>query len=133
MNKEIGIIIGGVLSLGLAIFHCSFYNLFHWKKEFDKISIINAKVFMTLHIGLISLFLFYTFLSFFYTAELSKCDGLAGIIVGFYAFCWLGRTIWQIIYFKLLGKIKPVFHYILILWFILLFIAYSYPLAIKIF
>jgi hypothetical protein len=132
MNSEIFVIMGGVLSLALAIFHCFFYNIFHWKKEFEKISIINAKVFMTLHIGLIGLFLFYTFLSFFYTQELSRCDGLAGMIMGFYALCWLCRTIWQITYLKLVSKVRPLFHCVLIVWFTLLFMAYSIPLAIKI-
>ncbi len=131
MNIETGIIIGGVLSLGIAIFHCFFYSFFNWKNELEKISVLNTKVFITLHIGLIAFFLFFTFLSFAFTEELSNAKGLAGTITGFYALLWFFRTIWQIIYFDPLRKQNPQLHYILILWFIVLFIVYSIPIANK--
>ena len=86
---------------------------------------------MTLHIGLIVIFLFFAFLSFVYTEELSKCDGLAGIITGFYAFVWLFRTVWQVTYLKQFKNEKPLLHQILIVWCLMLFVAYSIPIAVK--
>lgn len=86
---------------------------------------------MTLHIALISIFLFFAFLSFVYTEELSQCNGLAGTITGFYALVWLFRTVWQVTYLKQFKDEKPLLHYILVVWFLMLFAAYSVPIAVK--
>jgi len=79
MTISAAILFGGLLSFALAIFHCFFYNYFKWKDDLKNVSVSNGKIFMTLHIGLISIFLFFAFLSFVYTEELSQCNGLAGI------------------------------------------------------
>lgn len=131
MTINASIISGGLLSLALAIFHCFFYSFFEWKDELKNVSILNGKIFMTLHFALIALFLFFAFLSFLYTEELSQCNGLAGIITGFYAFVWLFRTLWQVTYLKQFKKDKPLLHHIMIVWFLLLFAAYSFPVTVK--
>ncbi|MEW6404367.1 MAG: hypothetical protein AB1649_21415 [Chloroflexota bacterium] len=125
------IIIGGLLSFALAIYHCTFYHIFKWNDEFQKISVLNARIFMTLHIGLIAVFMFFSFLSFVYTKELGQCNGLAGVIIGFYAFVWLFRTIWQVTYLRVLHSEKPFSHYVFTVWFFLLFVAYSIPVVVN--
>ena len=122
---------GGLLSFILAIFHCSFYSYLKWEDDLKSVTVSNRKIFMTLHIALIAIFLFFAFLSFVYTEELSQCNGLAGIITGFYAFVWLFRTVWQVTYLKQFKNDKPVLHHILIVWFLMLFAAYSIPVAVK--
>ena len=133
MTIRLAILFGGLLTFLLAIFHSFFPILLKWKDDLKNISIINRKIFMTFHIGLIALFLFYAFLSFVYTEELSKCDGLAGIITGFWAFVWLWRTIWQVTYLKPSQKNeKPLLrHIVMVVWFLMLFVAYSTPIAFK--
>lgn len=131
MTVSTGIIIGGLLSVALAIFHCSFYNFFNWKDDLKNVSALNGRLFMTLHIGFIVVFLFFAFLSFAYTEELSQCNGLAGIITGFYASMWLFRTVWQVTYLKQFKKEHPVLHYLLIVWFLVLLAAYTAPVAVK--
>jgi len=131
MIANTAIIIGGLLSFALAIYHCSFYNIFKWNDEFQKISVLNARIFVTLHIALIAVFMFFSFLSFIYTEELSQCNGLAGVITGFYAFVWLFRTIWQATYLRVLESEKPLSHYVLMIWFLALFVAYSIPVVVK--
>ncbi len=86
---------------------------------------------MTFHVGIIAVFLFFAYLSFVYTEELSRSSGLAGIIVGFYAFLWLFRLVWQLTYLKPLRKEKPLLHYLLTAWFLLLFAAYAIPVVVK--
>ena len=131
MTISAAIFFGGLLSFALAIFHCFFYNHFKWKDDLKNVSVLNGRIFMTLHIGLIAIFLFFAFLSFVYTEELSQCNGLAGIITGFYAFVWLFRTVWQVTYLKQFKNEKPLLHHILVVWFLMLFVAYSFPVAVK--
>ena len=131
MTISAAIIFGGLLSLALAIFHCFFYNFLRWKDDLRNVSVLNGKIFMTLHIALIAIFLFFAFISFIYSEELSQCNGLAGIITGFYAFVWLFRTVWQITYLKQFKNEKPLLHYILIVWFLMLCAAYTIPVAVK--
>lgn len=133
MTISVAIFLGGLLSFALAIFHCFFYNYLKWEDDLKNVTVLNGKIFMTLHIGLIAIFFFFAFLSFVYTEELSQCNGLAGIITGFYAFVWLFRTVWQVTYLKQFKNEKPLLHYILVVWFLMLFAAYSVPIADKLF
>jgi len=126
----ISIFTGGVLSFLMAVFHTQFFKIFNWKIAFDKISTGNKKVFYTIHIALLLIFLGFSFISFFYANELSSCKGLAlgvNIIISLF---WLWRTIWQLVYFKPDKNNKFVLmHYILIGIFFLLFISYSIPIV----
>lgn len=133
--SKICIMIGGILSLFMALFHTQFYKLFNWKKDFEKISVINQKVFYTIHLALLLLFLLFSFISFAYTTELSQCSGLAcGITLG-YSLFWLWRTIWQMIYFRPPKSQKAdriiLMHYLLIVVFGILFVVYLIPFIFK--
>ncbi len=132
MNTSVLIILGGVLSVALAIFHCCFFYYFKWEDDLKNVSHLNGRVFITLHIGIIALFLFFAFISFFYTKELSRCNGLGGAITGFYAFLWWFRLVWQVTYLKGFNKERKLLHYILVVWFSLLAGAYTIPLVIKV-
>lgn len=138
MISKICVIIGGFFSLLIVIFHSQFYKLFNWKEDFEKISSRNQRIFYTIHVALYLLFIIFTILSFVYINELSQCKGLAfGIMTG-YSLFWLWRTVWQIIYFKPpktrkdQGIRKLLFlHYLLIVIFFSLFIAYGIPVILK--
>jgi len=117
--------------LFMALFHTQFYKLFNWKKDFEKISVINQKVFYTIHLALLILFFVFSFISLAYTNELSQCSGLAcGITLG-YSLFWLWRTIWQILYFRPPKNQKVskmnFLHYLSILVFGILFVVYLIP------
>ena len=124
--------IGGILSIALAIFHAIFYNYFHWEADLKNMSVLNGKIFMTIHIGLIAMFVFFGLISFIYAAELSQCNGIYGFIVGFYSIVWIVRTILQVTYLKHFKTERPVLNYILIVWFLMLLASYSIPVASKI-
>jgi cytochrome b561 len=138
MISKISVIIGGIFSLLMVIFHTQFYKLFNWKEDFGKISARNQRIFYTIHIALYLFFIIFAILSFVYTDELSQCRGLAfGIMLG-YALFWLWRTVWQVIYFKPpktrkdkdAGKLLFL-HYLLIIIFLILFLAYGIPVVIS--
>ncbi len=131
------IITGGVLIVAdhMVVFHSRFYKLFNWKKDFERITLRNQKIFYTIHIALLLFFLVFTFLSFVYVNELSQCKGLAFSIVISYSLFWLWRAIWQLIYFnpkKSNSSKKLVFlHYFLIIIFLALFVVYFIPVLSK--
>ena len=133
--SKICIIAGGILSLFMVLFHIRFYKLFNWKKDFEKISTINRKVFYTIHLALLLLFLAFSFISFAYTTELSQCNGVAGGITLGYSLFWLWRTIWQIVYFRPPRSQKTgkmiFMHYLLIIVIGILFVVYLVPFIFK--
>ena len=136
---KICVIVGGSLSLLMVIFHTQFYKLFNWKEEFEKITPRNQRIFYTVHMALLLLFVIFFILSFVYLDELSQCRGAAFGIMAGYSLFWLWRTIWQIVYFKppkKTGKNKSTrkllfIHYFLIVVFFILFLAYSVPVILK--
>lgn len=138
--SKVCIITGGILSLLMVVFHTRFYKLFQWKEEFEKITLRNQRIFYTIHIALLLLFLVFALLSFIYTEELSQASGLALGITAGYSLFWLWRTIWQIVYFRPSSSTtadprmrKFLFlHHLLIFIFLLLFIAYLIPVISKI-
>ena len=134
--SKICIITGGILSLSMVFFHSQFYKLFDWKKDFEKVTTINQKIFYTIHLALLILFAVFSSISFIFANELSRCSGLScGIILG-YSLFWLWRTIWQIIYFRppkiSKGGSLKILHYMLVIVFAMLFAAYLIPFILSI-
>ena len=130
------IIAGGILSLLMVIFHSRFYQLFDWGREFKNITLRNQRIFYTIHIALLLLFVAFAVLSFVYVDELSRATGLALGVTGVYSAFWLWRAVWQIVYFRLPKKSgarnMPFLHYVLIAIFILLFIVYLVPIISRV-
>jgi hypothetical protein len=130
--SQLAIKFGGVLSALTGIAHCFYYRGFRWEKEFNNVTTLNAKVFYTIHIFLIPLFFLYAYISWMHTYELSGGSALGITLTLFYAFFWLLRTIWQIIYFRPFNSnVKngvKFLHYFLICYFFVLCVAYSTPI-----
>lgn len=127
---EAAIIAGGVLSLMMAWFHRGFYVLFGWRREFEKISPVNAKIFYTIHVALALLFLAFSLLSLVYFRELGRGEGLAGGVTICYSLFWLWRMAWQVTYFRprRSGQGRtPILHYTLVVIFAALFVLYLVP------
>lgn len=124
--------IGGILSAILGIAHCLFYRGFGWQKDFANTRAITVKVLYTIHLFLIPMFFFFAYLSLFHARELAGSTPMGVAVTGFYAAFWFMRGLWQIAYFKpahLKGTPKLVaVHYLLIVYFILLWSAYTLPI-----
>ena len=122
MISIISIYVGGILTLLMAIFHIRFPKMFEWGKDYVRITEVNKRIFYTIHLALLLIFIIIGILSLFYVNELSECKGISLGLNLMISIFWLWRTIWQIVYFK--GK---TMHYILILVFFVLFVAYQIP------
>lgn len=93
-----------------------------WEKDYELITEVNKRIYYTIHIALLLMFIIIGILSLFYADELSECKGISFGLSLMISIFWLWRTIWQIVYFK--GK---TMHYILILVFSVLFVSYLIP------
>ena len=130
-----GIVLGGVLSLVIFVFHTFFYRFFAWQKDFEKISPVNRRVLYTIHVALYLFLALLGTVSIVYAGELSRAEGLSGgLTIGLSLF-WLWRAVWQIAYFtpllKTADRSRRVVHYILTTMFVVLFIVYLLPMAAK--
>lgn len=132
MIPLVSIYIGGILTLMLAIFHARFYRLLNWKDDFEKITIINARVIYTVHFALLLLFFMLGIISIIYAKELSQGTGLAfGLNLLFFIF-WFWRFIWQFAYFKWeIEQKTPPIGIVLIIIFAFLFISYLIPIIYR--
>jgi len=135
---NIGIVIAGILSLALAVFHIPRvwqYVFPDWKREIEKTGILNRKLANTVLMALTVLLLVFASISLIYADELSQGEGLAAGIAVAYSLFWLWRLIWQAIYFKPSkaehGLKLLLLHYSLIVIFAILFIVYLAPTASK--
>lgn len=126
MLSLISIYLGGVLTILMAIFHSRFFKLFKWDIEYRNITAVNKKIFYTIHLALLFLFFGIGLLTLIYARILSECTGISFGINLIISIFWLWRAVWQIFYFK--GK---TLHYVLIIYFFLLFAAYLIPVLIK--
>lgn len=130
----VSIYVGGILFFLMGIFHTQFFKLFKWKKDFERITGTNQRVFYTIHIALLLLFFGFSYISIYYAKELSESIGIAFGINVVLSLFWIWRTIWQIIYFKPDKKSKLLFmHYVLITIFFLLFASYCIPVILNYF
>jgi hypothetical protein len=126
MASLISIYVGGILTILMAVFHTLFHRLFKWEAENRKLTVVNQKIFFTIHLALLLFFFGTGIFTLFYARELSRSAGICFGINLIISLFWLWRTIWQIIYFK--GK---AMHYVLIVYFFLLFTTYFIPLILK--
>jgi hypothetical protein len=128
----ISIYSGAILSLAMAVFHTRFYRLFKWGEDFKRVSLLNRRVLYTVHVALLLLFFLFGLVSLIYARELSRSKGLAlGINLSYSGF-WLWRALWQVSYFKAAaGKRPSPASLLMILWFLLLFVAYLTPVVVR--
>jgi hypothetical protein len=132
MIPLVSIYVGGALTLIMAIFHTRFYRMFNWKTDFDKVTVLNARIIYTVHLALVLLFFMLGIISIVNARELAQSIGLAlGFNLLFSVF-WLWRLVWQFAYFKREKKQKiPLIGVILIFLFVFLFITYLIPVIYR--
>ncbi len=128
---EKAIVVGGVLSLVVAVGHMFFHRLFRWGEDLPRLKPINGRVLYTIHVALyLSLFPM-ALASIVYPQELARAGGLGGALALSYAVFWAWRLVWQVVYF---GPLVPSvsrgwvrFHRVIIVGCAVLVAAYGGP------
>jgi len=129
--NEIFILLGGTLTLLMALFHTRFYTLFSWGADFKKMTEQNRRIIYTIHIALLLLFFALGAISLFSYQELARAQKFTQIFLLATALFWFWRAVWQLFYFKPSRnrKMKKMIwmHYILTIWFFTLCLLYLIP------
>jgi hypothetical protein len=133
---QVSIILGGILSGLMAVFHIRFYATFGWMEEFETLSVVSRKIIFTIHLALLLLFFCFTVVSLANSSELSQARGVSFTVCLVYSLFWIWRLVWQctrLVPTK--GRPKSAFlrHYVLIFVFALLCACYAAPLAARLF
>ncbi|MFD3002578.1 hypothetical protein ACFS7Z_19555 [Pontibacter toksunensis] len=97
MDKDLIIYLCGLHSLGFAIFHMFFWRLFEWDTDLEKVSKQNKAIIQIFNLRLIYIFLFFTFICFFFTKDLYS-TGLGKVTLVGCSLFWVGRAIEQFIF-----------------------------------
>ena len=100
-------LVGGVHSLFFAIFHCMFWKELNWKTQLEKVSPTNRAVMEILNLRIIFIFAFHAAICFIFPQEmLTSTLGKVGLLgAGLF---WLGRTIEQVVYRKLMPEKEAI-------------------------
>ncbi len=113
-------------SLFFAFFHMLFWSKLNWKHQLKKLDGTNNAVMQILNLRLIFVFLFHSFICFWFAEELLTTSLGSAILLGSSLF-WIGRTIEQFVYRKLLDTTHPVSILITVL-FVIGSVLYLIPL-----
>jgi hypothetical protein len=92
--------IGGIYNIGLILFHLSFWRIFNWNEELDRVSFLNRAVMQVLNISLMFAFAIFAYISLVYTSELMNSP-LGNSLLVLMALFWLARSVQQLVFYKL--------------------------------
>jgi hypothetical protein len=126
MDNSTYLMVGAFYNLAFAIFHAFFGKIFKWDKQLRLLNFVNKGIIRILNLCLILVFLFFFYISFFHTIELTSTKlGLSTLL--FISLFWFIRALEQIYFYGLKNRIS------LILFLIFIFggLIYLRPILIK--
>ena len=100
MESGSAILLGGIFSLGFAVFHLFFWKLFMWKKDLASLTPLNRSIMQVLNICLTLVFLIFAYISLFHVEELLSTP-LGRTLLALISAFWFLRAIQQIVFFGL--------------------------------
>ncbi|KRE99973.1 hypothetical protein ASG87_13375 [Frateuria sp. Soil773] len=99
MDGETLVLLGGVHSLGFAVFHMAFWKLFDWPRALASTSVATRAVAQILNLRLIYVFLGMAALCFCLSGELLGTRLGHALLAGMSLF-WVGRTVEQFVFLR---------------------------------
>lgn len=93
----------GIYNILFALFHMFFWKIFNWESELKKLHFSNKAIMQILNLRITYVFLFMSFIYFYYAKEIVTSELGYAIITGMGIF-WLGRTIEQFVFFNFRSK-----------------------------
>ena len=101
--KETLIIIGGIYTVALIIFHLLFWRIFKWPESLETSNFINRATIQVLNISITFIFFIFAYISFLHTQELLNTQ-LGKSLLILISCLWLFRAVLQIIFYKFRHK-----------------------------
>jgi hypothetical protein len=131
-----GLQAAGVISVLIGLGHISFHRIFDWKRAFASLSVHDAKVLTTIHIGATLFLLLVGVLTLRYSELLSQPTEPASVLCASLSLFWTWRLLWQVTYLKPSpirhdGRFLAL-HYVFTSLFAFLVIAYGAPVTARI-
>lgn len=114
MDDQLMIFLCGIYSLGFAVFHTQFWEIFDWKTDLEKLQPANKAIIQIANIRLIYFFTFVAAVCFIFPTELSTTPLGKFFLIGMSLF-WLGRTIEQFVFVRIKHPMVEILTYIFIL------------------
>lgn len=106
--KEILVIVGGIFTLGIAIFHLQFWRIFKWNTELQLLMPVNRAIMQVLNLCLTFLFIGFAYISFSHTHELVS-SSLGNAFISMVAIFWILRSFYQWYFFNLKSRTSILF------------------------
>jgi hypothetical protein len=100
MSKHLLIQLAGLHSLGFALFHLAFWQLFKWPRDLAATNVATRAVTQILNLRLIYVFAGIGVACFVFTGELLSTS-LGNAVLGFMSLFWVGRTIEQFVFLRI--------------------------------
>lgn len=97
---ELVVRLGGLHSLGFALFHLAFWKLFDWKRDLARNSLANRAILQILNLRLIYVFVGVGVACFVFAHELVATP-LGRALLGFMSLFWVGRAIEQFVFLRI--------------------------------
>ena len=116
----------GLYSFGLALFHISFWKIFHWKNDLKKISFSNQAIIQILNVQIIFYFLFVAAACFLFPSDLISTK-IGRFFMAGNALFWAVRTFQQFIFLRVNNYKIHVLTFV----FLVGFILFALPLIIN--
>lgn len=105
MMNEILVILGGVYTVLLIIFHVMFWRIFKWPETLMSLSVINRSTMQVLNISITFIFFIFAYLSFVHTHDLLN-SRLGQSVLSLIACFWLFRAGQQVVFYKLKSRVS---------------------------
>lgn len=101
--NEILIILGGVYTTGLIIFHVLFWRIFKWPETLQSLNYVNKATIQVLNISITLIFFIFAYISLVHTSELLNTQ-LGKTLLVLISCLWLLRAAQQVVFYKLKHK-----------------------------
>ncbi|KIO76877.1 hypothetical protein TH53_12300 [Pedobacter lusitanus] len=118
----------GIHSLFFAVFHCLFWKKLNWNTELKQLAPYNRAVMQILNLRLIYIFFIHSLMCLYFSSELLLTP-IGNFILVASSLFWIGRTIEQFLFKKLLPFNVPINIFLTAL-FIIGSVIYLIPLII---
>lgn len=109
MNLEQNLLLaGGILTLGIGLFHLAFWHLFDWKNELPRLRPVNRGVLQVLNIQITVMAFVLGLVTLRFPAELTS-TAMGNALVWGIAVFWIVRTINQPLFWGLRSRVSRAF------------------------